>query len=104
MSKICADYLRNGFGATTVSAGQHGQGLGWVRCFSTQCPHELQDLFSSAHWTTENIAEHIRVGNSVWGDYVRAALISNECHETAGLQKPFAHQSTHSLPANALKR
>ncbi|MBC7435729.1 MAG: DNA ligase D, partial [Bdellovibrionales bacterium] len=68
VGKIFVDYLRNGFGATTVCAwsarARPGLGvsvpLGW---------DELADLSNSARWTVKNIHERLGVANLPWRDY-----------------------------------
>ena len=79
VGKIFVDYLRNGFGATTVSAwsARARPGLGVSVPIAW---NELQGLSSSAHWTVENIAERLSVGNSVWDGYAKSAR---------GLTKPM---------------
>lgn len=69
--KIFPDYLRNGFGATTVCAwsvrARPGMGVsvpvGW---------DELAGLDSAAHWSATNIAERLATGNSPWQGYEAA--------------------------------
>ena len=68
VGKIFIDYLRNGFGATTVAAwsARSRPGLGvsvpidWA---------ELDALDSSAHWTIANIHTRLEVGNKPWEAY-----------------------------------
>lgn len=68
VGKIFIDYLRNGFGATTVAAwsARARPGLGvsvpidWA---------ELDALDSSAHWTIANIHERLEAGNRPWETY-----------------------------------
>ncbi len=71
VGKIFVDYLRNGFGATTVSAwsARARPGLGVSVPIAW---NELQKLSSSAHWTVENIAERVAMGNSVWDGYTKS--------------------------------
>jgi bifunctional non-homologous end joining protein LigD len=65
VGKIYIDYLRNGFGATTVCAwsvrARPGLGVsvpvGW---------DELAALTSAAHWTVRNASERIAIGNTPW--------------------------------------
>lgn len=65
VAKIFIDYLRNGFGVTTVAAwsARSRPGLGvsvpinWA---------ELDALDSSAHWIIANIHARLEVGNSPW--------------------------------------
>ncbi|WP_077001052.1 non-homologous end-joining DNA ligase [Variovorax sp. KK3] len=65
VGRIFVDYLRNGFGATTVSAWsvRARPGLG------VSVPvhwDELPMLDSAAHWTVRDIAERLDVGNAPW--------------------------------------
>lgn len=71
VGKIFPDYLRNGFGATTVCAwslrARPGLGVsvpvGW---------EELDGLSGPAHWTVANIADRIAIGNAPWDGYEQA--------------------------------
>jgi bifunctional non-homologous end joining protein LigD len=67
VGKIFADYLRNGFGATTACAwsarARPGMGVSVPLAWE-----ELPDLDSAAHWTVATIANRIGVGNTPWGD------------------------------------
>ena len=73
VGKIFADYLRNGRGATTVSAwsarSRPGMGIsvpvGW---------NELEKLTSGAHWTVATVDERLRLGNTPWEGYAEAAV------------------------------
>ncbi|NGT16355.1 DNA ligase D [Achromobacter insolitus] len=73
VGKIFADYLRNGFGATTVAAwsARARPGLGvsvpvrWT---------ELDGLKGSAQWTIANIHTRLDVGNDPWDDYAPQAI------------------------------
>ena len=72
VGKIFVDYLRNGFGATTVSAWSARARLG----LGVSVPiawDELHELSGSTQWTVENIAERITVGNTVWDGYAKSA-------------------------------
>lgn len=72
IGKIFIDYLRNGEGATTVSAwsarARAGMGVsvpvGW---------DELDQLQGGDHWTVRNIAERLPIGNIPWDGYAKAA-------------------------------
>lgn len=83
IGKIFVDYLRNGFGATTVSAwsARARPGLG-VSVPITWA--ELPALTSSAHWTVENVADRIAVGNSVWDGYAKSARSLNAAMKILG--------------------
>ena len=86
VGKIFVDYLRNGFGATTVSAwsarARPGLGVSVPMAWD-----ELPQLTSSAHWTIENVAERIAVGNSVWDGYARSACSLSKAMKTLGFKK-----------------
>ena len=87
VGKIFVDYLRNGFGATTVSAwsARARPGLGVSVPIAW---HELKGLASSAHWTAENIAERMAVGNSVWHDYAKSACTLKGAIKLLGYKNP----------------
>jgi bifunctional non-homologous end joining protein LigD len=72
VGKIFIDYLRNGFGATTVCAwsARSRPGLGvsvpvaWA---------EVQHLASGAQWTVRSIHTRLDKGNEPWKDYAKSA-------------------------------
>ncbi|MDP2817004.1 MAG: DNA ligase D [Polaromonas sp.] len=68
VGKIFPDYLRNGFGATTVCAwsarARPGMGVSVPVAWE-----ELDDLTNAAHWDTRNIGERLATGNSPWDAY-----------------------------------
>jgi bifunctional non-homologous end joining protein LigD len=68
VGKIFIDYLRNGFGATTVSAWsvRARPGLGVSVPLAWE---ELSSLKSSARWSASNIHERLDKGNDPWADY-----------------------------------
>jgi bifunctional non-homologous end joining protein LigD len=72
VGKIFADYLRNGFGATTAAAwtarARPGMGVSVPVTWN-----ELPALTSGAHWTVMNIAERLAVGNTPWAAYSKSA-------------------------------
>lgn len=65
VGKIFVDYLRNGFGATTVSAwsARSRPGLGVSVPIEWD---ELPMLQSAAQWTVRTIGERLAVGNKPW--------------------------------------
>lgn len=73
VGKIFVDYLRNGFGATTVAAwsARARPGLGVSVPVAWD---ELADLKSSAHWTISNIHTRLDAGNAPWDDYAPQAV------------------------------
>ncbi|HYG43716.1 MAG TPA: DNA ligase D [Bordetella sp.] len=68
VGKIFADYLRNGFGATTVAAwsarARPGMGISVPLAWD-----ELGQLDCSDHWTVANVHTRLDVGNTPWDDY-----------------------------------
>ena len=72
VGKVFVDYLRNGRGATTVSAwsarARPGMGvsvpLEW---------DELPELRGGDHWGLPNLAPRLAVGNTPWASYARRA-------------------------------
>jgi bifunctional non-homologous end joining protein LigD len=72
VGKIFVDYLRNGFGATTVTAwsarARPGMGVSVPVAWD-----ELAGLTSSAHWSVRNVSERLAVGNTPWVAYTGAA-------------------------------
>ncbi len=65
VGKIFVDYLRNGFGATTVSAWslRARPGLGVSVPVAWE---ELPELTSGAHWTLATVGERLKEGNRPW--------------------------------------
>jgi len=72
VGKVYIDYLRNGYGATTVAAwsvrARPGLGVSVPVAWD-----ELPDLSSSAHWTVANVGSRLAVGNTPWDGYDAAA-------------------------------
>jgi bifunctional non-homologous end joining protein LigD len=68
IGKIFIDYLRNGFGATTVSAwsARARPGLGVSVPLAWE---ELESRASASRWSVSNIHERLDKGNNPWGDY-----------------------------------
>lgn len=72
VGKIFVDYLRNGFGATTVAAwsARSRPGLG------VSVPirwDEVDSLTRAAQWTVQNIHTRLDQGNAPWNDYAASA-------------------------------
>lgn len=72
VGKIFIDYLRNGFGATTVSAwsvrSRPGMGVSVPVAWA-----EIEKLHGSAHWHVANIHTRLDQGNTPWKDYEKSA-------------------------------
>ena len=75
--RIFIDWLRNGRGATTVSAwsarARPGLGVSVPVAWS-----ELPSLTSGAHWTVATIEDRLRLGNGPWAGYDKAASALGE--------------------------
>ena len=71
VGKVYIDYLRNGYGATTVAAwsvrARAGLGVSVPVAWD-----ELPALTGSAHWTVANIDARLEVGNTPWDGYEAA--------------------------------
>ncbi len=72
VGKVFIDYLRNGFGATTVCAwsARARPGLGVSVPLSWD---EVSRISSGAHWTVGNIHTRLDQGNTSWDAYPDAA-------------------------------
>ncbi|MFT4266964.1 MAG: DNA ligase D, partial [Xenophilus sp.] len=71
VGKVFVDYLRNGFGATTVSAWslRARPGLGVSVPVAWE---ELPGLRGSAHWTLADVRSRMATGNAPWDGMARA--------------------------------
>ncbi|ARP95027.1 DNA ligase D [Bordetella genomosp. 13] len=73
VGKIFVDYLRNGFGATTVAAwsarARSGMGISVPIAWD-----ELPRLSGAAQWTIANAHDRLDVGNAPWDDYTPQSL------------------------------
>jgi len=72
IGKIFIDYLRNGFGATTVAAwsARSRSGLGISVPVRWE---ELAGLTGGAHWTVASVQTRLDQGNDPWEGYARSA-------------------------------
>jgi len=84
--KIFVDYLRNGRGATTVSAwsARARAGMGISVPLSWK---ELERTTSGARWNVQNIDERLRIGNSVWDGYATSARPLAAAMQALGYRK-----------------
>ncbi|SDM36298.1 DNA ligase D [Polaromonas sp. JS666] len=68
VGKVFPDYLRNGFGATTVCAwslrARPGMGVSVPVAWD-----ELDSLTGGAHWTAQTLGARLAVGNQPWDAY-----------------------------------
>jgi bifunctional non-homologous end joining protein LigD len=71
VGKVFVDYLRNGFGATTVSAwsARSRPGLGVSVPLAWE---ELPELTSASQWTVANAAQRFETGNKPWAAMERS--------------------------------
>ena len=86
VERIFIDYLRNGFGATTVCAwsarARPGLGIsvpvGW---------DELATLDSGANWTVATVQTRVALGNTPWRDYEDSRSALATAMKTLGLAR-----------------
>jgi bifunctional non-homologous end joining protein LigD len=85
VGRIFIDYLRNGRGATTVSAwsARTRPGLGISVPVRWE---ELMDLRSGAHWTVKTMGERLAIGNSPWEDYEESATTLTKAMKALGFK------------------
>ena len=81
--KIFVDYLRNGRGATTVSAWS-ARARGGMGVSVPVAWQELENITSGAYWAIGNIDERLQVGNSVWKAYAQSAISLTSAMKTLG--------------------
>jgi bifunctional non-homologous end joining protein LigD len=83
VGRIFIDYLRNGRGATTVSAwsARTRPGLGISVPVRWE---ELAELTSGAHWTVKTVEPRLEVGNEPWADYAKSATTLTKAMKTLG--------------------
>lgn len=83
VGKIFVDYLRNGFGATTVSAwsARSRPGLGVSVPLAWD---ELPELTSAAQWTVRNIAHRLPTGNRPWAEMEKSRKALGAAMKTLG--------------------
>ena len=85
VGKIFIDYLRNGFGATTVAAwsARARPGLGISVPVDWD---ELKGLKSGAHWTVATVHERLDRGNEPWGGYRDSSINPLAAMKALGFQ------------------
>jgi bifunctional non-homologous end joining protein LigD len=85
VGRIFIDYLRNGRGATTVSAwsARVRPGLGISVPVRWE---ELPTLTSGAHWTVRTVGERLEVGNTPWEDYEKSAVTLTKAMKALGFK------------------
>ena len=96
--KIFVDYLRNGFGATTVAAwsarARPGLGVSVPLEWS-----ELNALTGGAQWTINNIHPRLKLGNEAWANYANANQKLSDAMKILDFQPPreIATKEMHKL-------
>jgi len=83
--KIFIDYLRNGFGATTVAAWSLRSRPGLGVSVPIEWP-ELDTLASSSQWTLANIQSRLELGNTPWKGYSNSAQSLTPAMKTLGFR------------------
>nr|MDP2190794.1 DNA ligase D [Rhodoferax sp.] len=93
VGKIFPDYLRNGFGATTVCAwsvrARPGMGVSVPIAWE-----ELDELASAAHWNARNIGERLATGNSPWEAYESSRVTLSAAMKAMGFKPGSAARAT----------
>lgn len=84
VGKIFVDYLRNGFGATTVAAWSARARPGMGVSVPVEWD-ELPKLKSGAHWTLADVEERIPVGNGPWVEMDRQRVALGAAMRKLGL-------------------
>jgi bifunctional non-homologous end joining protein LigD len=83
VGRIFIDYLRNGFGATTVSAwslrARPGMGVSVPVAWD-----EVPDLRGGDHWTLRDIHTRLDRGNAPWEGYAKGARSPNAAMKMLG--------------------
>jgi bifunctional non-homologous end joining protein LigD len=85
VGRIFIDYLRNGRGATTVTAwsARTRPGLGISVPVKWE---ELAGLTSGAHWTVRTVGERLAIGNAPWADYAESAVTLTKAMKALGFK------------------
>jgi bifunctional non-homologous end joining protein LigD len=85
VGRIFIDYLRNGRGATTVSAwsARVRPGLGISVPVRWE---ELTSLTSGSHWTVKTVQDRLAEGNAPWADYADSATGLAKAMKTLGFK------------------
>ncbi|WP_431096180.1 DNA ligase D [Polaromonas aquatica] len=89
VGKIFPDYLRNGFGATTVSAwslrARPGMGVSVPVAWD-----ELESLMGGAHWTAQTLGARLEIGNKPWSAYEASRNSLGGAMKRLGFKAPRA--------------
>lgn len=87
VGRIYIDYLRNGFGATTVSAWslRARPGLGISVPIAWE---ELGRVRSASHWGLRDIHKRLDIGNTPWKNYARSATSLTSAMQKLGFATP----------------
>jgi bifunctional non-homologous end joining protein LigD len=86
VGRIFIDYLRNGFGATTVAAwsARSRPGLGISVPVRWE---ELESLTAGAHWTVGAVRTRLDQGNAPWRDYEARRNVIGPAMKALGFQR-----------------
>jgi bifunctional non-homologous end joining protein LigD len=87
VGRIFIDYLRNGYGATTVCAwsarARPGMGISVPVRWD-----ELASLKSGAHWTVSTVHHRLDAGNEPWADYDKKRAALGKAMDALGFKRP----------------
>ena len=87
VGKIFIDYLRNGYGATTVCAWSARARAG----IGISVPirwDELGALKGGAHWTVQTVHSRLDEGNDPWADYEGSRVVLGAAMKAMGFKRP----------------
>lgn len=86
VGRIFIDYLRNGYGATTVCAwsARSRPGLGISVPVAWE---ELQELKGGAHWTVGTAHTRLDQGNTPWADYEKSRTTLGAAMKKLGFER-----------------
>ncbi|MEZ0306687.1 MAG: ATP-dependent DNA ligase, partial [Ramlibacter sp.] len=87
VGKIFIDYLRNGYGATTVCAwsARARPGIGISVPIRWD---ELGALKGGAHWTVQTVHSRLDEGNDPWADYESSRVVLGRAMKAMGFKRP----------------
>lgn len=90
VGRIFIDYLRNGFGATTVSAWSIRARPGLPVSVPVAW-EELDTLTGSAHWTLRVLGDRLATGNAPWSDYERSRISPTDAMQRLDVDPAESH-------------
>jgi bifunctional non-homologous end joining protein LigD len=87
VGRIFIDYLRNGYGATTVCAWSARARAGMGISVPVRWD-ELKGLKGGAHWTVATVHNRLDAGNEPWADYDKCRATLGKAMDALGFKRP----------------